>query len=274
VTETYDYIVIGAGSAGCAVAARLSEDLGVRVLLLEAGGRDRNLWIHIPVGYYRTMINPALSWRYETAADDKVAERRLSWPRGRVLGGSSSINGLLYVRGQHQDYDHWRQLGNPGWAYEDVLPYFQKAEDQERGADEFHGSGGPLKVSDIPDRRPICEAFIAAGKELGIPGNTDFNGARQEGVGYFQTTSRRGRRSSAATAYLKPNRGRQNLNVVTRAHVSRLVVSEGRATGIEWLEREVPRSADCRVENVLAGGAINSAQLLQLSGIGPREGLG
>ncbi len=273
-TETYDYIGIGAGSAVCAVAARLSEDPGVRVLLLEAGGRDRNLWIHIPVGYYRTMINPALSWRYETAADDKVAERRLSWPRGRVLGGSSSINGLLYVRGQHQDYDHWRQLGNPGWAYEDVLPYFQKAEDQERGADEFHGSGGPLKVSDIPDRRPICEAFIAAGKELGIPGNTDFNGARQEGVGYFQTTSRRGRRSSAATAYLKPNRGRQNLNVVTRAHVSRLVVSEGRATGIEWLEREVPRSADCRGEIVLAGGAINSPQLLQLSGIGPGEVLG
>jgi choline dehydrogenase len=271
VSDTYDYIVIGAGSAGCAVAARLSEDPQARVLLLEAGGRDRNPWIHIPVGYYRTMINPALTWRYETEADDKVAERRLSWPRGRVLGGCSSVNGLLYVRGQHRDYDHWRQLGNPGWSYEDVLPYFRKAEDQERGANEFHGSGGPLKVSDIPDRRPICEAFIAAGQELGIPGNSDFNGASQEGVGYFQTTSRRGRRSSAATAYLKPLRGRQNLNVVTRAHVSRLVVNEGRATGIVWLEGNAPRAAECRGEIVLAGGAINSPQLLQLSGIGPGE---
>jgi choline dehydrogenase len=271
--ESYDYIVIGAGSAGCAVAARLSEDPQSRVLLLEAGGRDRNPWIHIPVGYYRTMLDPALSWGYATEPDQKVAGRAILWPRGRVLGGSSAINGLVYMRGQKEDYDLWRQMGNPGWSYRDVLPYFRRSEDQERGEDEFHGVGGPLKVSDIPDRRPICEAFIAAALETGIPRNDDFNGARQEGVGYFQTTSRRGFRSSAATAYLKPARGRKNLNVVTGALTRRIVVAEGRATGVEWGSKGGARSARCRGEVVVSGGAVNSPQLLQLSGIGPPEHL-
>jgi choline dehydrogenase len=271
--ETYDYIVIGAGSAGCAVAARLSEDPRNRVLLLEAGGRDRNPWIHIPVGYYRTMLDPVLSWGYATEPDEKVAGRSILWPRGRVLGGSSAINGLIYMRGQKEDYDLWRQMGNPGWAYEDVLPYFRRSEDQARGADAFHGVGGPLEVSDIPDRRPICEAFIAAALETGIPRNDDFNGARQEGVGYFQTTSRRGFRSSAATAYLKPARGRKNLNVVTGALTRRVLVAEGRATGVEWERGGAVASARCRGEVVVSGGAVNSPQLLQLSGIGPGEHL-
>ncbi len=267
--ESYDYIVIGAGSAGCAVAARLSEDARNRVLLLEAGGRDRNPWIHIPVGYYRTMLDPVLSWGYRTEPDEKVAGRRIVWPRGRVLGGSSSINGLVYTRGQREDYDLWRQLGNPGWSYDDVLPYFRRSEDQARGADDFHGVGGPLKVSDIADRRPICEAFIAAAMETGIPRNHDFNGARQEGVGYFQTTSRGGWRCSAATAYLKPARRRPNLHVVTGALTHRIVVADGRATGVDWESQGGDRSAACRGEIVLCAGAVNSPQLLQLSGIGP-----
>jgi choline dehydrogenase len=273
VAEEYDYIVIGAGSAGCAVAARLSEDPGNRVLLLEAGGRDRNPWIHIPVGYYRTMLHPVLSWGYSTEPDEKVAGRPILWPRGRVLGGSSSINGLVYMRGQKEDYDLWRQMGNPGWSYEDVLPYFRRSEDQARGDDEFHGVGGPLKVSDIPDRRAICEAFIAAAVETGIPRNDDFNGARQEGVGYFQTTSRGGFRCSAATAYLKPARGRKNLKVVTGALTRRVLVAEGRATGVEWESKGLGRSARCRGEVVLSAGAVNSPQLLQLSGIGPADHL-
>jgi len=243
VVEKYDYIIIGAGSAGCAVAARLSEDPRNRVLLLEAGGRDRNPWIHIPVGYYRTMLDPVLSWGYRTEPDEKVAGRSIVWPRGRVLGGSSSINGLVYMRGQKEDYDLWRQMGNPGWSYEDVLPYFRRSEDQERGEDEFHGVGGPLKVSDIHDRRPICEAFIAAAEETGLPLNDDFNGARQEGVGYFQITSRGGFRCSAATAYLKPARRRKNLNVVTGALTRRIVVAEGRAAAVEWESNGVDRSA-------------------------------
>ena len=269
----YDFIVVGAGSAGCAVAARLSEDPANKVLLLEAGGRDTNPWIHIPVGYYRNIYHPALSWGYQTEPDDKVGGRSITWPRGRVLGGSSAINGLVYMRGQSQDYDHWAQLGNRGWSYEDVLPYFRKSEDQERGEDEFHGVGGPLQVSDIPDRRPICEAFIEAATERGIPRNDDFNGAAQEGVGYFQTTSRNGRRISAATAYLKPARGRKNLNVVTDALASRVVVDEGKAVGVEWTSHGIPYSAACSGEVILSGGAINSPQLLQLSGIGPAEHL-
>ncbi len=271
--EVYDYIVIGAGSAGCAVASRLSEDPRNRVLLLEAGGRDRNPWIHIPVGYYRTMLHPVLSWGYRTEPDDKVAGRSIIWPRGRVLGGSSAINGLVYMRGQKEDYDLWRQLGNPGWSYEDVLPYFRRSEDQERGADEFHGVGGPLKVSDIPDRRPICEAFIAAAVENGIPRNDDFNGATQEGVGYFQTTSRGGFRCSAATAYLKPARGRKNLKVVTGALTRRILVAEGRAAGVEWHAKGGDHAARCRGEVVVSAGAVGSPQILQLSGIGPGEHL-
>ena len=267
--ERYDYIVVGAGSAGCAVAHRLSEDPGTRVLLLEAGGRDTNIWIHIPVGYYRNIYNLKIGWGYETDGTPGIGGRSIPYPRGRVLGGCSAINGLVYVRGQKQDYNQWRQLGNAGWSYEDVLPFFKRAEDNERGADEYHGAGGPLKVSDIPDRRKICEAFIEAAVEAGIPRNPDYNGATQEGVGYYQTTSRNGRRCSAAVAYLRPIRGRPNLRVETGALTTRIVIEDGRATGIAYEKDGAARIARADGEVVLCGGAINSPQLMQLSGLGP-----
>ena len=186
-----DYVVAGAGSAGCALAARLSEDPSTNVLLLEAGGKDTNPWIHVPVGYFKTMHDPRTDWCYRTEPEPSLNGRSLDWPRGKVLGGSSSINGLLYVRGQPRDFDHWRQLGNAGWSFEDVLPYFIRAEDQERGADEWHGAGGPLGVSDMRVRRDVCDAFIAGAEEIGIPRNADVNGANQEGAGYFQLTMRK-----------------------------------------------------------------------------------
>ncbi len=270
--ETFDYIVVGAGSAGCPVANRLSENPKHRVLLLEAGPKDRNIWIHIPIGYYRTMISP-LSWGYETEPDDGIAGRSLIWPRGKVLGGSSAINGLVYIRGQKQDYDHWRQLGNEGWGYDEVLPFFRMSEDQERGGDDYHGSGGPLKVSDIRDKREICDAFIAAAQEAGIRRNNDFNGAEQEGVGNFQTTSRNGRRCSAADGYLKPIRNRANLHVETGAMVLKLLFEGKRVAGIRYRQTGQEKTVTVTGEIVLAGGAINSPQLLQLSGVGPGEHL-
>jgi len=267
--DTFDYIVAGAGSAGCAVAARLSENPANRVLLLEAGGRDTSPKIHVPAGYYWMMYDPKFSWCYETEPVPQSAGRPMVWPRGRVLGGSSSINGLIYIRGQKEDYDHWRQLGNTGWSYDDVLPYFRKAEDQERGTDEFHGSGGPLKVSDIRAHRAICDAFIEAAVACGFPRNNDFNGAIQEGVGYYQTTSRNGRRCSAAVGYLKPARGRQNLKIETGALASRIVIADGRAVAIRYWQGDEEREARVRNEIIVSGGAINSPQLLQVSGIGP-----
>jgi choline dehydrogenase len=227
-----DFIVIGAGSAGCAVAARLSEDPATRVLLLEAGGEDHNRWIHIPLGFGKTFADPSVNWCYETEPDPGAADRRVYWPRGKVLGGSSSINGMVYIRGQAEDFDHWRQLGNTGWSFEDVLPYFKRAEHQTRGGDEFHGTDGPLCVSDVPDHHPICEAFIDAALGLGYPRNDDFNGARQDGVGYHQTTTRNGRRCSTAVGYLRPAMQRRNLQVVTEALSDKILFEGRRAIGV------------------------------------------
>lgn len=265
----YDFIVIGAGSAGCVLANRLSNDPANRVLLLEAGGRDRNPWIHIPVGYYRTIFHRKLNWGYQTEPEPGLNGRQIPWPRGRVLGGSSSINGLVYIRGQREDFDHWRQLGNRGWGWEDVRPYFMRAEDQERGPDSWHGVGGPLAVSDLKQTHELCEAYINACDELGIPRNADFNGAQQEGAGYFQLTNRRGFRCSAAVAYLRPAERRPNLHVVTNAFVSRLTFEDRRATGVTFRRRGTEHTVAARREIILAAGAIGSPQILQLSGVGP-----
>ena len=267
-TSTFDYIIVGAGSAGCVLANRLSANPSNRVLLVEAGGKDTNPWIHIPVGYFMTMHNPATDWCYVTEPDPGIANRQLQWPRGKVLGGSSSLNGLLYVRGQKQDYDRWAELGNIGWCYDDVLPYFKKSEDQEHGENEYHGVGGPLKVSDLRLRRKIAEQFIKAATEIGIPKNPDYNGAEQEGVAYFQQTAYKGFRWSTAKGFLKPALSRENLVVTTKAQVTKLKFEDKKAIGIEYLHLGERHLANCNKEIILAAGAIGSPQLLQCSGIG------
>ena len=266
--ESYDYVIIGAGSAGCVLANRLSEDRRNKVALLEAGGRDTNPWIHIPAGYFRTMFNPDVTWQYGAGPEPHLGGRIVPWPRGRVLGGSSSINGLLYVRGQARDYDVWRQLGNEGWAYKDVLPYFRRSEDQERGSDDLHGAGGPLAVTDVRLQNPLCEAYIAAAAEAGIQKTRDFNGKSQEGVGYYQLTTRDGRRASTAMAYLKPASHRPNLHVITHAHVEGIALEGKRATAVRARVNGEPRTLKAGREVLLAAGAIGSPQILELSGIG------
>jgi choline dehydrogenase len=268
-TEEFDYIVVGAGSAGCVLAARLSEDPATRVLLLEAGPPDRSPWIHLPIGYGKTMWSPEVNWCYHTDPDPNMNGRRIYWPRGKTLGGSSSINGLIYIRGQREDYDHWAALGNSGWGYDDVLPYFIKAEHNQRGAIPLHGGAGPLRVSDIGAKHELIEAFIAGAGEIGVPRTDDFNGVQQEGAGYYQLTTHRGLRVSSAKAYLKPARSRPNLRVETGAFAAGLVMQGRRAVGVRWRQDGVMREARCRGEVLLSAGALQSPQLLQLSGIGP-----
>lgn len=268
-----DYIVVGAGSAGCVVAARLTEDPATSVTLLEAGGADRNPWIHIPLGYGKTFSDPRYNWCYNTAGVDTLGGRKLYYPRGKVLGGSSSINGLIYVRGQSEDFDNWRQLGNVGWSYDDVLPFFRKAEDQEHGANDHHGVGGPLTVSDTLVEDPISDAFINGAVSLGYSRNWDFNGKAQDGVGYRQSTVRRGRRCSTAVAYLRPARNRSNLQVVTNALTTRILFDGKRAIGVEYRQGSETKRILARREVILSGGAVNSPQLLLLSGVGPADEL-
>jgi choline dehydrogenase len=276
-----DYIVVGAGSAGCVLAARLSEDGRHKVLLLEAGGDDRptrnpsqflsNLMIHIPVGYASTLKDPKVNWLYQTEPDPGTGGRSHVWPRGKVLGGSSSINAMLYVRGQRDDYDGWRQMGAAGWGWDDVLPYFRKSQNQERGACDLHAVGGPLNVADMRDGHAVSQLLIDACHQAGIPRIVDLNGEQQEGATWFQVTQKNGARCSAAVAYLHPAMGRPNLRVETRA-LARNVLFEGkRAVGVAFSQDGVVRTARARAEVILAGGAVNSPQLLQLSGVGPGQ---
>jgi choline dehydrogenase len=267
--ETFDYIVVGAGSAGCVLANRLTASGRHRVLLLEAGGHDRRLWIHVPLGYGKLFTDARVNWLYSTEPEPECDNRRIIAPRGKVLGGSSSINGLLYVRGQHEDFDHWRQLGNTGWSFDDVLPYFRRAEDQERGADELHGTGGPLAVSNVSAPHRLCEAFIESAEHAGFPRNDDFNGATQDGAGYFQLTAKNGRRWSTARGYLRQARGRANLKVVSGALATRVLFEGRRAVGVEYLVGNEKCGARAEGEVIVSSGAFNSPQLLQLSGAGP-----
>ncbi len=271
--RTYDYIIIGAGSAGCVLANRLSDGGRHSVALLEAGPSDRSLWIHIPIGYGKTMFHPVYNWGFYTEPEPNMHDRRIYWPRGRGLGGSSSINGLIYVRGQPQDYDRWAALGNAGWSWNEVLPYFIRSEHNTRGASAYHGTGGPLWCSDIEEKHELMEAIVRAAEELGVPRNDDFNGARQEGVGYYQLFTRRGWRCSTAVAYLRPARRRPNLRIETQAHATHILFDGTRATGVRYEQHGLVRELRATREVILAAGALQSPQLLQVSGIGRASAL-
>jgi len=270
----FDFIVVGAGSAGCAAANRLSEDGRYSVALLEAGPRDTSPWIHIPVGYFKTMGNPKSDWQYKTQGDPGIAGRSIPWPRGRVLGGSSSINGLLYVRGQAQDYDGWAQMGCTGWGWDDVLPYFQKSETWEGDdASGLRGKNGPLSVQHSRLTREIVDTWVDAAVEAGYQRNEDYNGVDQEGVGHFQLTMKGGRRCSSAAAYLAPIRDRKNLEVITDIQTEKVVIEDGRAVGIRARHKGKMTEIKARCEVVLSAGAIGSPQILMLSGVGDADDL-
>jgi choline dehydrogenase-like flavoprotein len=268
----YDYIIVGSGSCGSVLANRLSARPEIKVLLLEAGGSDNSFYVRMPAGI-ANLSGPRFNWGYETAPQAAMKGRRMYWPRGRLIGGSSSVNAMVYMRGQPADYDHWRQLGNAGWSYGDVLPYFKKAERNERLHDSFHGADGPLNVAERPYTNPLSHAFVEAAQQAGLPFNPDFNGALQLGCGLFQVTQKNGRRWSAASAYLHPAAARENLTIVTKAQATRVLIKNGRAVGVEYARGRRRHTARASQEVVLAAGAINSPQLLLLSGIGPAEEL-
>lgn len=271
-THSFDYIIVGAGSAGCALAARLTEDPQTRVLLLEAGGRDTAKEVHIPAAFSK-LYKTEVDWNYSTEPEPCLYNRRLYWPRGKMLGGSSSMNAMIYVRGNRLDYDFWASLGNSAWGFDDVLPYFKKSQMQERGASEHHGTRGPIHVSDLRYVNPLTRAFLFAANDLGVPANSDFNGATQDGAGLYQVTQKNGSRHSAADAYLEPALHRKNLKIVTGAHSTRVLLEAQRAVGVEYLHDGATVEVRAEREVILAGGTINSPQLLMLSGIGPADEL-
>ena len=269
----FDYIIVGAGSAGCVLANRLSADPDVRVLLLEAGPRDWHPFIHMPAGIAKLVNRKGVNWDYSTDAEPNLTNRQLWWPRGKVLGGSSSINAMCYTRGDHRDYDEWASLGADGWDWAACLPWFRRAEDNERGADAYHGVGGPLGVADLRHHNPLSDVFLQATAEAGFPQTKDFNGAKQEGFGYYQVTQRNGARCSSAVAYLDPVRERKNLKVLTGALVTKLKIENGRVTAVHYRHNGKPCCEGVEREVLLSGGALNSPQMLMLSGIGPAEQL-
>lgn len=265
----YDYVIVGAGSSGCVLANRLSADGRHKVLLLEAGPKDNYLWIHIPIGYGKTMFHKAYNWGFYTDPEANMKDRKIYWPRGRGLGGSSSINGLIFIRGQREDYDQWAQLGNTGWDWKNVLPYFIKSEHNSRGASATHGGDGPLWSSDIQEKSELMEAIIHGAEELGVPRTDDFNGGNQEGVGYFQLFTRNGWRNSSAVAYLRPAKNRANLRVETDAQATQLILKGRKAVGVRYRQNGELKEARAGREVILSAGSLQSPQLLQLSGIGP-----
>jgi len=283
--SSYDYIIVGAGSAGCALAYRLSREASRKVLLIEAGGKDSSPLIHIPLGFAFLMKNPKVNWCYETEPEPNMHHRRISWPRGKVLGGTSCINGMVYIRGQREDYDHWSELGNTGWSYDEVLPYFKRSEHKAEGANDYHGYGGPLWVEEVADEQKLdlADIYIQAAIQSELPFNPDFNGASQEGAGYYQTNIRKGKRQSTARTFLRECQARPNLTILTGALCQQVLIEDGVATGVEYsiAEKGMGKGKkDARIERayaskevILCGGVINSPQLLELSGVGDQAHL-
>lgn len=269
----FDYVIVGAGSAGCTLAARLSEDPDVTVCVLEAGGKDDNPLIHAPIGFAFLGDNSPTNWHFDTVPQKHMNGRQGRQPRGRALGGSSSINAMIYIRGSKADYDNWAANGAPGWSWDDVFPYFMKAEDNARGSDAYHSVGGPLSVSDLRYKNPLSDVFLRAAAELQLPVNPDFNGKSQEGMGYYQVTQRNGQRCSAAMAYLHPANERDNVTVVTDAHSERVVFDNNRAKGVDLIQKGAQKTVSAKREVIFSAGAFQSPQLLMLSGVGPAEHL-